>query len=116
MQDLKILIVEHLHGIIISIEMRKGGPLDMREVDFKATHKGKEKESPKDISYISNDEEANFMRRLQVGTRKFRGKLPFKHFSLGRVGHYASKCPYKENHKENGNSVACWVVLYSFHD
>ena len=73
----------------------------MRETTFKSTYKGKEKESPKDTSYMLDEEEENFVRKLQVGTRKLRGKLPFKFFSCGRVGHYASICPYKENHKEN---------------
>ena len=31
-----------LHGILTSFEMRKGGPLDMREDAFKASTKGKE--------------------------------------------------------------------------
>ena len=38
------------------------------------------------------------MKKLQVGTGKFRGKLPFKCFDFGRVGHYATKCPQKNNH------------------
>ena len=38
------------------------------------------------------------MRRLQLGTGRFKGKLPFKCFNFGRVGHYAAKCPYEENH------------------
>ena len=86
--------------------MRKGGPSYMKEVAFKSTYKWKQKEAPKVTSYISNEEEANFIRKFQVGTGKFRGKLPFKFFSCGRVGHYASKCPYRENHKENGNNFA----------
>jgi len=44
--------------------------------------KGKEKEEPKDTSYISNEEEVNCLRKLQVGTGKFKGKLPFKLFFL----------------------------------
>lgn len=67
----------------------------MREETIKTTYKGKQKEEPKDTSYISDKEEANFVRSLQVGTRKFKGKLHFKCFSYGRVGHYASKCPYR---------------------
>jgi len=31
-----------LHKILTAFEMRKGGPLDMREATFKASAKGKE--------------------------------------------------------------------------
>lgn len=34
----------------------------------------------------------------------FRGKLPFKCFACGRVGHYSTKCPYKENLNKGKNS------------
>ena len=78
--------------------MRKEGLSQNREVSFKVCEKGKEKEVVKESSYISEEEEANFVSRLQPGTRRFRGKLPFKCFTCGRIGHYAAKCPYEENH------------------
>ena len=34
------------------------------------------------------------MRKLKRGTGKFKGKLPFKCFNCGKVGHFSSKFPY----------------------
>ena len=43
----------------------------------------------------SNDEEeANFVIKLKRGTNKFKGKLPFKCFNCGKIGHFSFKCPY----------------------
>lgn len=81
-----------LHEILTSFEMRKGGPSDMREVTFKASGREELNES----GHISEgEEEANFVKNLQRGYEIFRGKLPFKCFSYGRVIHYAAKCPHK---------------------
>lgn len=103
MQDLRNLTIEHLHVILTTNEMRKGGPSDIREATFKATYKGKEKEELKEMCYISYKEEANFIKKLQVGTDKFRGKHHFKCFSCGRVFYYNAKCPYKENNEKGKN-------------
>lgn len=37
---------------------------------------------------------AHFVRKLKRGSGKYKGKLPFKCFNYGRVGHFASKCAY----------------------
>ena len=97
-QDLQTLTIVQLHGILTAYEMRQGGPSQIKEVVFKVCAKGKEKEVVKKSSYISEEEEANFVRRLQPGTGRFKGKLPFKCFECGKVGHYAAKCPYREKH------------------
>ena len=34
------------------------------------------------------------MRKFKCGTDMFKGKLPFKCFNCGKVGHFASKFPY----------------------
>lgn len=64
--------------------MRKWNTSDIREASFKAIYNGKETQEPKDTSYISDEEEANLMRKLQVCTSIFKGKLPFKFFSCGK--------------------------------
>jgi hypothetical protein len=48
-------------------------------------------EDQSDISYV---EEANFIKKLQKGFGKYKGKLPFKCFNCGRIRHFANKCPY----------------------
>eukprot|EP00253_Pinus_taeda_P023275 PITA_23275 len=114
LQDLKM---SQLHGILTTYEMRKGGPSDKREVAFKASGKGDYYES----GHISEEEEeSNFVKNLQWGSRRFRGKLPFKCFAYGRVGHYAAKCPHKDkidkgkehvrwNRKQNANKKSYYT-------
>ena len=73
--------------------MRKGGPSDRREAAFKASGKGDYYELG---HALEEEEESNFVKNLQRGTGRLRGKLPFKCFAFGRVNHYAAKCPHKD--------------------
>ena len=40
-----------------------------------------------------------------MGSRRFKGKLPFKWFFCGIFVHYAAKCPHKDNHEKGKEST-----------
>ena len=93
-----------LHGILTAFEMRKGGPSDMREAAFKALGREELNESEHNSK---GEEEANFVKNLQCGSGRFRGKLPFKCFACGRVGHYVAKCPHNDK-VDKGKELEKW--------
>jgi hypothetical protein len=35
------------------------------------------------------------VKRLKKGSSKYKGKLPFKCFNCGKIGHFENKCPHK---------------------
>jgi len=56
------------------------------------------------MSHLEEEDEVNFVRKLQRGSGRFKGKLPFKCFSCGRVGHYTARCCHvREKMSEEGN-------------
>ena len=52
------------------------------------------KASSKKQSENLDDEDALFIKKIEKGTGKYKGKLPLKCFNCGRIGHFSSKCTY----------------------
>jgi hypothetical protein len=66
------------------------------EASFKASNKTRNKgHKEHETSHDDEQEEANFVRKIKKGTGRYKGKLPFKFFNCGRIGHYAKTCPFE---------------------
>jgi hypothetical protein len=87
LNDLKTLDFDQLLVTLTSYEMRivKDNPTS-REASFKADKN--EDSEPDEI-------EAKFVKRLKKGSGKYKGKLPFKCFNCGKIGHFSNKYPHK---------------------
>ena len=48
-------------------------------------------------SNVSDEEEENFVRNIKRVHGKYKGKLTFKCFECGIVGHFSSKFPFTES-------------------
>jgi hypothetical protein len=92
LNDLKGLAFDQLLGTLTTYEMRivKDKPTS-REASFKAD---------KNEDYEPDEIEEKIMRRVKKGSSNYQGKLPFKIFNCGKIGHFANKCPHKK-HDQN---------------
>ena len=96
--DWETLTMNQLLGNLTAYDMRlPQRKSNVREAAFKIDNSKEEKE---DTCSCSDEEEAKFVRRLDKGSCKYKGKLPFKCLKCGRVGHYASKCPLKKTNNQ----------------
>jgi hypothetical protein len=88
LNDIKDLDFDQLIGILTAYEMRivTDKPTS-REASFKA-----DKNEDSELDEI----EEKFVTRLKKGSGKYQGKLPFKCFNCGKIGHFSNKCPHKK--------------------
>ena len=67
----------------------------MRIVKDKPTSREASFKEDKNEDSEPDEIEAKFEKRLKKGLGKYKGKLPFKCFNYGRIGHFSNKCPHK---------------------
>jgi hypothetical protein len=92
LNDIKTLSFDQLLGTLTTYEMRIViDKTTSREASFKAY---------KDEDCEPDEIEGKFVRRLKKGSGKYQGKLPFKFFNCGKIGHFVNKCPHKK-HDQN---------------
>jgi hypothetical protein len=110
--DLNSIIMDELHGIFTTYEMRiEEENTDVTKASFKASKRSKKKKNKQEEycnnSDVSEDDEevANFIKRLNNRTNnRYRGKIPLICFNCDGIGHFSNKCPNKKKRNDEGYS------------
>jgi hypothetical protein len=107
--ELDKLTMKIMHGILIAYEMRtRKQQLDIKDTVLKASVKSSTSQVHDSLKHFSDEEEANFLRKLKRVSGKCKGMLPLKLFHCGEVGHFTYKCHFKQkktNEKERKGKV-----------
>jgi hypothetical protein len=69
----------------------------MRIIKDKPTSREASFKEDKNEDSEPDEIEEKFVKRLKKGSCKYKGKLPFKCFNCGRIGHFANKFPHKKH-------------------
>ena len=96
--------MDELYGILIAYQLRLGiDNLPKGEATFKVIKKTKSQKKKPQTNHNeeSDEEEANFIKKLQKGSGKYKGKLPYKCFNCGKIGNFQEKCPYPKEDSED---------------
>ena len=110
--------MDELYGILTAYELRLGiDNIPKEEANFKVTKKTNQKQKPQtNHNEESDEEEANFIKKLQKGSGKYKGMMPFKCFNFGKIGHFQAKCPYsKEDSKDEDDKNKQYKKKGKFH-
>jgi hypothetical protein len=90
---IKALSFDQILGTLTAYEMRI---VTNKHTSIKASFKEYKNEDSE-----PDEIEPKFMRRLKKGLGKYQGKLPFKCFNCGKIGHFPNKCPHKKHDRNS---------------
>lgn len=95
LEDLDSLSIDELHGFLTTYEMRSRNSTN-KEATFKASKTSRKGKNHDCNGNDSDTEMARFVKKLKKGS-KLKCKFPVISFRCSKIGHYATKCPFKDD-------------------
>ncbi|XP_057856783.1 uncharacterized protein LOC131066091 [Cryptomeria japonica] len=97
-RDVKHVTFDALHDIFTAYEMRISNDPPSKEITFKYVKIDANFDSEK-----LEDNESIFVSKLRRVSSRYKGKLPFKYFGCGKIGHYVAQFPNKDIYNVTNN-------------